>query len=151
MNREVEMILSDGTVFPHKGVINFADRQIDPSTGALTFDASFPNPEKMLRPGLYVKIRLLLEKRDSALLVPQKAIGELQGQKQVYVVGDSNKVTMKLIQTGPKFGRYTIVESGLVPGEKVIIGGTALLRNGMVVVPKQISPTDSSALDIPEN
>jgi membrane fusion protein (multidrug efflux system) len=151
MNREVEMVLSDGSVFPQKGVINFADRQVDPTTGALTFDASFPNPDKMLRPGLYVKVRLLLEKRDSALLIPQKAIGELQGQKQVFVVGDSNKVVMKLIQTGPKFGRYTIVESGLAPGEKVVIGGTALLRNGMVVVPKLLNLSDSSALDIPEN
>ncbi len=151
LNRDVEMILSDGSVFPQRGVINFADRQVDPSTGALTIDASFPNPDRMLRPGLYVKVRLLIEKRDSALLIPQKAIAELQGQKQVFVIGDSNKVSMKLIQTGPKYGRYTIVESGLVPGEKVVIGGTALLRNGMVVVPKALDPKDSTALDIPEN
>jgi membrane fusion protein (multidrug efflux system) len=151
LNRDVEMILSDGTVFPQRGVINFADRQVDPSTGALTIDASFPNPDRMLRPGLYVKVRLLIEKRDSAILIPQKAIAELQGQKQVFVVGDSNKVNMKLIQTGPKYGRYTIVESGLVPGEKVIIGGTALLRNGMVVVPKALDTKDSTALDITEN
>ena len=151
LNRDVEMILSDGSVFPQKGVINFADRQVDPTTGALTIDATFPNPDRMLRPGLYVKVRLLIEKRDSALLIPQKAIAELQGQKQVFVIGDSNKVNMKLIQTGPKYGRYTIVESGLVPGEKVIIGGTALLRNGMVVVPKALDTKDSTALDITEN
>jgi membrane fusion protein (multidrug efflux system) len=151
LNRDVEMILSDGSVFPQKGVINFADRQVDPTTGALTIDATFPNPDRMLRPGLYVKVRLLIEKRDSALLIPQKAIAELQGQKQVFVIGDSNKVNMKLIQTGPKYGRYTIVESGLVPGERVIIGGTALLRNGMVVVPKALDTKDSTALDITEN
>jgi membrane fusion protein (multidrug efflux system) len=117
----------------------------------MTFEASFPNPDKMLRPGLYVKIRLLSEKRDSALLVPQKAIAEMQGQKQVFVVGDSNKVTMKLIKTGPRYGRFTVVESGLAPGENVVIGGTAMLRNGMTVVPKPINLKDSTALDITEN
>jgi membrane fusion protein, multidrug efflux system len=151
LNRDVEMVLSDGSLFPRKGSINFADRQVDPTTGALTFDASFPNPDGMLRPGMYVKVRLLIEKRSTALLIPQKAITELQGQKQVFVVGDSNKVNMKLIQTGPKFGRYTIVESGLTPGEKVVIGGSAMLRNGMLVVPRPIDPKDSTALDITEN
>jgi membrane fusion protein (multidrug efflux system) len=151
MEREVEMILSDGSIFPQKGRINFADRQVDPATGSMTFEASFPNPDKMLRPGLYVKIRLLSEKRDSALLVPQKAIAEMQGQKQVFVVGDSNKVTMKLIKTGPRYGRFTVVESGLAPGENVVIGGTAMLRNGMTVVPKPINLKDSTALDITEN
>jgi membrane fusion protein (multidrug efflux system) len=151
LNREVELILSDGSVFPQKGTINFTDRQVDPTTGALTFDASFANPDNMLRPGMYVKVRLLTEKRTQAIMVPQKAIAELQGQKQVFVVADSNKVNMRLIKTGPKYGRYTIVESGLAPGDKVVIGGTALLRNGMVVVPKMIDPKDSTALDINEN
>lgn len=151
LNREVEMILSDGSIFPHKGSINFTDRQVDPSTGALTFDASFPNPDNMLRPGMYVKIRLLTEKRMKAVLIPQKAIAELQGQKQVFVVADSNKIDMKLIKTGPKYGRYTIVESGISPGDKVVIGGTAMLRNGMVVIPKLIDSKDSTSLDISEN
>jgi membrane fusion protein (multidrug efflux system) len=151
LNREVEMILSDGSVFPQKGVINFTDRQVDPTTGALTFDATFKNTDGMLRPGMYVKIRLLTENRTQAVLIPQKSISEIQGQKQVYVVGDSNKVKLKLIKTGPMHGRYTIVESGLEPGEKVIIAGTAMLRNGMVVVPKMMDPKDSTALDITEN
>ncbi len=151
LHRDVEMLLSDGSVYPHRGEIDLADRQVDPATGALTFEATFPNPEMLLRPGLYVKVRVLTEERDSAMLIPQKAIAELQGQKSVYVVGDSNKVMMKLIKTGPRYGRYTIVESGLAPGEKVVLGGTALLRNGIVVIPKPIDPKDSTALDIIEN
>jgi membrane fusion protein, multidrug efflux system len=151
LNRDVEMLLSDGTLYKHRGMINFADRQVDPTTGALTFEASFPNPEGILRPGAYVKIRMLTEQRKDALLIPQKAIGELQGQQQVFVIGDSNKVTMKLIKTGPKTGRYTIVESGLNNNDQVVLGGTALLRNGMVVIPKPVNPKDSSVLDISEN
>lgn len=151
LNREVEMILSDGSVFPQKGNINFTDRQVDPTTGALTFDATFKNPDGMLRPGMFVKVRLLTESRSQAVLIPQKAISEIQGQKQVFVVADSNKINLKLIKTGPKYGRYTIVESGLAAGEKVVIGGTAMLRNGMVVVPKMIDTKDSTALDINDN
>lgn len=151
LHREVEMILSDGSIYPVKGEINLADRQVDPTTGALTFEASFANPDLILRPGLYVKIRVLSEERDKAMLIPQKAIAELQGQKSVYVVGDSNKVMMKIIKTGPRYGRYTVVESGLAAGEKVVLGGTALLRNGIVVVPKPVDPKDSTALDIIEN
>lgn len=151
LHRDVEMILSDGNAYPLRGEIDLADRQVDPATGALTFEATFPNPDLLLRPGLYVKVRVLSEDRDKAMLIPQKAIAELQGQKSVYVVGDSNKVSMKLIKTGPRYGRYTIVESGLAPGEKVVLGGTALLRNGIVVIPKPIDPKDSTALDIIEN
>ena len=151
LHRDVEMILSDGNAYPLRGEINLADRQVDPATGALTFEATFPNPDLLLRPGLYVKVRVLSEERDKAMLIPQKAIAELQGQKSVYVVGDSNKVMMKLIKTGPRYGRYTIVESGLAPGEKVVLGGTALLRNGIGVIPKPIDPKDSTALDIIEN
>ena len=150
-NTPVQMILSDGHEYPQKGTINFVDRQIDPSTGALTFDASFPNPDKLLRPGQYVKVRLLTENRPGSLLIPQQAVAELQGQSQVFAVGDSNKVQMKLIQTSQKFGRYIIVESGLVEGEKVVLGGTQLLRNGMRIIPQVVDPSDSSALAIPLN
>jgi membrane fusion protein (multidrug efflux system) len=149
-NREAELILSDGSLFPEKGTINFADRQVDPSTGALTIDASFPNPDKFLRPGQYVKVRLLTERRAEALLVPQRAISELQGQNQVFVVGDSNKVSTKLIQTGPRYGRLIVVESGLQPGEQVVLGGTAMMRNGMKVNPKPVDLSDTTALAIPE-
>lgn len=151
LNRDVRMMLSDGTMYPLNGKINLADRQVDPATGALTFEASFPNPDLILRPGLYVKVLVLSEEREKALLIPQKAITEIQGQKSVFVVGDSNKVEMKLIKTGPRYGRYTIVESGLAENEKVVLGGTALLRNGVVVIPKPIDSKDSTALDITEN
>jgi membrane fusion protein (multidrug efflux system) len=151
VSKDVEMILGDGSPYPLRGSINFTDRTIDPTTGALTFDASFPNPDKLLRPGLYVKIRLLTEQRSNALLVPQRAITEMQGQNQVFVVGDSNKVSMKIVQTGPRYGRFTVVESGLVAGEKVVLGGTAMLRNGSVIVPKPVDPADTTALMTPEN
>ena len=150
-NPRAQMILSDGNLYPQEGTVNFVDRQVDPATGSLTFEASFPNPDRILRPGQYVKVRLLTENKPGSLLIPQRAVAELQGQNQVFVVGDSNKVQMKLIQTGVRYGRYVIVESGLNEGDKIVLGGTQLLRNGMRVIPQTVDPSDSTALAIPQN
>jgi membrane fusion protein (multidrug efflux system) len=120
-------------------MLSFADRQIDPATGAMTFEAAFPNPEKLLRPGQYVKILLVTDVRNSALLIPQRAVIEMQGINQVYVLGDSSKVHLKIISTGPTYKDAYIVEDGLAAGDKIAFGGTQLLRNGTVITPK---PTD---------
>jgi membrane fusion protein (multidrug efflux system) len=151
VNPSAQLILSDGNVYTQPGTVNFVDRQVDPATGALTFEASFPNQDKILRPGQYVKVRLLTESKPGSLLIPQRAVSELQGQNQVFVVGDSNKVQMKLIQTGSRYGRYVIVEGGLNEGDRIVLGGTQLLRNGIRVIPQAVDPSDSSALAIPQN
>ena len=135
--KSISLRLSDGTLYQHTGKLSFADRQIDPTTGAMTFEAAFPNPDKLLRPGQYVKVVVVTDVRKNALLVPQRAVIEMQGISQVYLLGDSSKVYMKIIQTGPTYKDAYVVEEGLAAGDKIAFGGTQLLRNGTVITPKQ--------------
>jgi membrane fusion protein (multidrug efflux system) len=137
--QSISLKLSDGSLYQHTGKLSFADRQIDPTTGAMTLEAAFPNPEKLLRPGQYVKVLVVTDVRKNALLIPQRAVIEMQGISQVYVVGDSSKVAMRIIQTGPTYKDAYIVEDGLAAGDKIAFGGTQLLRNGTAITPK---PTD---------
>ena len=134
--QSISLKLSDGTIYQHNGKLSFADREIDPTTGAMTFEAAFPNPEKLLRPGQYVKVILVTDVRKNALLIPQRAVIEMQGISLVYLLGDSNKVATKIIQTGPTYKDAYVVEDGLTAGEKIAFGGTQLLRNGTVITPK---------------
>ncbi len=134
--QSIALKLSDGSLYPHTGKLSFADRQIDPTTGAMTLEAAFLNPEKLLRPGQYVKVVVVTDVRKSALLVPQRAVIEMQGISQVYLLGDSSKVQMKIITTGPTYKDAYIVEDGLAAGDKIAFGGTQLLRNGTVIIPK---------------
>jgi membrane fusion protein (multidrug efflux system) len=134
--KKIVLILSDGSVYQHIGQLSFSDRSIDPQTGAMTLEAAFPNPEQMLRPGQYVKINVVTDVRKEALLVPQRAVIEMQGIYQVYVVGDSSKVKIKAIQTGPPYKDAYVVEGGLTAGEQIVFGGAQLLRKGSVVNPK---------------
>lgn len=147
--KSISLKLSDGSLYPYTGSLSFADRQIDPATGAMTFEASFPNPEKILRPGQYVKIMVVTDVRNSALLIPQRAVIEMQGISQVYVLGDSSKVHMKIIQTGPAFKDAYIVEDGLAAGDKIAFGGTQLLRNGTVITPKPVEWLPGKPIDKP--
>ena len=134
--QNIALKLSDGSMYSQTGKLSFADRQIDPTTGAMTFEASFTNPDKLLRPGQYVKVLVVTDVRKNALLVPQRAVIEMQGISQVYVLGDSSKVQMKIITTGPTFKDAYVVEDGLAAGDKIAFGGTQLLRNGSVITPK---------------
>ncbi|MBS7255302.1 efflux RND transporter periplasmic adaptor subunit [Flavobacterium branchiicola] len=132
----VSLKLSDGSIYPQTGKVSFTDRQIDPSTGAITFEAAFPNPDKLLRPGQYAKIALLTDIRKDAIVIPQRAVIELQGIFQVYVVGNDNKVSMKIVKPGPTVKNGYIIEEGLKAGDKIAMGGTSLLKNGSVITPK---------------
>jgi membrane fusion protein (multidrug efflux system) len=132
------MKLSDGTMYADSGHLSIVDRQIDPATGAITFEAAFPNTEKLLRPGQYVKILIVTDVRPQALVIPQRAVIEMQGIYQVYVVNDSSKVQLQIIQPGPAFQDAYVVESGLKAGDKIAFGGTQLLRNGTVITSKMI-------------
>jgi membrane fusion protein, multidrug efflux system len=137
VGRSISLKLSDGSMYSQTGVISFADRQIDPTTGAMTFEAAFPNPDKLLRPGQYVKVLVVTDVRKNALLIPQRAVIEMQGISQIYLLGDSSKVHMKIITTGPTFKDAYVVEDGLTAGDKIAFGGTQLLRNGTAITPKQ--------------
>jgi membrane fusion protein (multidrug efflux system) len=146
----VRMTLADGTAYPLKGKLNFADRQIDPSTGALTLEAEFRNADNILRPGQYVKLKLVTDMRQNALLIPQRAVNEMQGSFQVFTVADSNKLNIKLIKIGPQYNMSYVVEGGLSKGDRIVIGGTQMLRSGSVINPveKQWSPDSTNISSI---
>jgi membrane fusion protein (multidrug efflux system) len=133
----VKMILSDGSSYPVKGRMSFADRQVDPSTGAMTLEALFKNSDNLLRPGQYVRLKIVTEFRENALLIPQRAVNEMQGLFQVFTVGDSNKINIRLIKPGPSYNMSYIVESGLTKQDKIVIGGTQMLRSGVIIKPSE--------------
>jgi membrane fusion protein (multidrug efflux system) len=132
----LELILADGRVFPHKGRFYFADRQVDERTGTIKIATLFPNPGNVLRPGQFAKIRALIETQKGALLVPQRAVNELQGRFQVAVVGPDNKVDLRWVKVGERTGSLWVIEEGLKPGERVIVEGIQKVKAGMPVTPK---------------
>ena len=135
--KEIQMILADGTAYPYLGVISFAQRQIDPATGTLQFEASFPNKERMLRPGQFAKVRIVVDERKDAVVVPSRSIFEIQGQKTVYVVDDANKVVLRVVRTGPQYNNHTVIESGVNIGENVIYEGVLKVKPDVVVSPTE--------------
>ena len=134
----ISLRLSDGIMYPNLGKLSFADREIDPTTGAITFEAAFPNPDKMLRPGQYVKVLIVTDIRKQAMVIPQRAVIEMQGIYQVYVVNDSNKVQLQIIKPGPVLADAYVVDAGVKPTDVIAFGGTQLLRNGSVITPKMV-------------
>jgi RND family efflux transporter MFP subunit len=132
---ELELILSDGTTFPHQGSFLFADRQVDPKTGAIRLAGVFLNPGNVLRPGQFGRVRAVTSTRDDALLVPQRAVSELQGSYQVAVVGDDNKVSIRPVKVGERVDQMWIINEGLKAGERVVVEGTQKVRPGVVVNP----------------
>lgn len=136
----LQLLLGDGTVYEHPGRILYADREVNPATGAIRIAGLFPNPNNLLRPGGYGRIRASVRSRDHALLIPQKAVVELQGSYQVAVVGDENKVTIRPITVGERVGQLWIVNGGLKPGERVVVEGQTKVRDGAVVKPVPAGP-----------
>lgn len=133
--RELEMVLADGSVYDQKGYVVFAQRQIDATTGTLQFEASFPNKTKILRPGQFAKIRAVVEERKGALVIPTRAMIELQGQFTVFVVDENNKVQLRVLKTSTTFGQFTVVDAGLMEGDRVIVEGMMKVKPDMVVAP----------------
>jgi membrane fusion protein (multidrug efflux system) len=136
--KNVQLILADGSTYPHKGEVNFADREIDPKTGTLTVEASFPNPERLLRPGLFVKTRVLLNTYPDAVLVPQRSVFQLQNLAQVYVVTDSSTLKASSVETGPKVGDGWIIKKGLKAGDRVAVVGTVSLTPNSKIEPVEM-------------
>lgn len=125
--KNVQLILADGSLYEEKGVVNFADRQIDPKTGTLTIEAAFQNPRGLLRPGLFVKTRILLSTYPNAVMVPQRSVFQLQNLAQVFTVSDSSTLKVSIVETGQKVGDGWIITKGLKAGDKVAVIGTATL------------------------
>jgi membrane fusion protein (multidrug efflux system) len=134
-NSPIELILADGTVFPHKGRFIIADRAIDLATGTLSIVAEFPNPDMLVRPGQFGRALVEAEERPSAILVPQRAVLEVQGLQSVLVVGADNTVVQRTITPAESVGEYLIVTAGVKPGERVIVDGLQKARPGSKVTP----------------
>ncbi|HEU4383340.1 MAG TPA: efflux RND transporter periplasmic adaptor subunit [Anaeromyxobacteraceae bacterium] len=128
-----QLVLADGSVYPERGKIVLVDRAVDPTTGTLRVDLAFANPKKTLRPGLYGKVRYRDELRSGALLVPQRAVQELQGQYTVVVVNAEGKAETRKVKPGPRAGSLWILDEGVKPGEKVIVEGVQKVRDGVPV------------------
>jgi membrane fusion protein, multidrug efflux system len=135
-NLELELVLADGTTYPQKGSFYFADRQVDPKTGAIRLAGTFPNPDNVLRPGQYGRVRAVTSTKSDALLVPQRAVSQLQGGYQVAVVGAGNLVEIRSVKVGDRTDALWIVEEGLKAGESVVVEGLQRIRPGAVVNPK---------------
>jgi len=133
---QLELILADGTSYPLKGKFSFADRQVDPSTGAIQLTGLFPNPGNRLRPGQYGKVRAVVGTSAGALLIPQRAVTELQGAYQVAVLDDKNAVSIRQVKVGEQIGTMWLIADGLKPGERVIAEGGQNARPGAQVNPK---------------
>jgi len=141
----LQLLLSDGAVYEQTGRISFADREVNPATGTIRIAGLFPNPTNLLRPGGYGRIRASVRSRDGALLVPQRAVTELQGSYQVAVVGDDNKVSIRPVTVGERVGRLWIVNEGVKPGERVIIEGLQKVRDGAAVKAVPAAPAKAGS------
>ena len=141
----LELVMPTGNPYPYKGKILFANRQMDSQTGTIQIVGAFPNPGDILRPGQTVRIRSVTELRKGALLVPQRAVTELQGSYQVAVLQPSNKIAVRTVQVGEQVGSMWIIDQGLKPGEQVVAEGTQAVRDGLVVTPKPyVVPTEAN-------
>jgi RND family efflux transporter MFP subunit len=132
---ELELLLSDDTTYPQKGNFYLADRQVDQKTGAIRMAGLFPNPGNVLRPGQYGRVRAVTATRPAALLVPQRAVTELEGSYQVAIVGGDNKIEVRAVKVGDRVGEMWIIEDGLRPGERIVAEGTQKIRPDVAVNP----------------
>jgi membrane fusion protein (multidrug efflux system) len=138
-----ELLFPDGSTYPHKGELFAIENQVDVRTGSLRIAAQFPNPGNILRPGQFARIRVQSEIRKDALLVPQRAVTELQGTNQVVLVGPDNKAHIQPVTMGRRFEHSWIVEEGVKRGDRVVVEGTQKAREGAVVNPKPWTPPPS--------
>jgi RND family efflux transporter MFP subunit len=133
---KLQLILADGTTYPQEGQFYFADRQVNPNTGAIQLAALFPNPGNVLRPGQYGKVRAIVRVQQNALLIPQAAVNEQQGSNLVAVVDKDNRVSMRPVQVGQRTDTMWVIDGGLKPGDRVIVEGQQNLRPGITVQTK---------------
>jgi len=142
-DRALRLILADGSIHEYPGTIVSFDAAIDPTTGTLTLEADFPNPDRIVLPGQFARVRGVLEERENALAVPQRAVMETQGIFQLAVVDDDGTVDIRQVQMGPRVDDSWIVDFGLEPGERVALEGLQRIRPGMKVVAKD-APQDAA-------
>jgi len=141
----LELILSDGTIYPQIGTYYFSDREVNQGTGAIRIAGTFPNPSNLLRPGQYGRVRTTIRTKENALLVPQRAVSEMQGTYQVAVVSSDNKITIRNVKPSDRVGNQWIIDDGLKAGETVVAEGVQKVRPGMQVNPKPYAAPPQTA------
>jgi len=137
---ELELVLAEGSLYPYKGTIYAYDREVNVRTGTLRVAALFPNPADLLRPGQFVSVRVLLGTKKGALLVPQRAVTELQGSYQVAVLGTDNRIDIRTVKAGDLAGSFWIIDEGLKPGERIVVEGVQKVKQGIAVTAKPFVP-----------
>jgi membrane fusion protein (multidrug efflux system) len=145
---ELDLVLADGTVYPRKGKMIFADRQVNVKTGTIGVVGLFPNPGNLLRPGQYAKVRAMTSLKRGALLVPQRAVNEMQGSYQVAVVGPDDRAEVRTVQPGERVEGLWVIDSGLRPGDRVVTDGFSRVKSGAPVTPEtapQAAPPEAPA------
>ena len=140
----LELILADGSVYPHKGAVLLADRQVDLKTGTIRVAAGFDNPNGVLRPGQFARVRVATSVAKNALLVPQRAVIETQGTYQVAVVTPENKASIRPVKVGQRVGNMWIIQDGIQPSERVIVEGFQKVKEGSPVNPKPFQPSEQA-------
>jgi membrane fusion protein (multidrug efflux system) len=145
---QVQLILSDGSVYPLPGRINFGDRALDPATGTYRLRAEFPNPEHKLMPGLFARVRATGERLDNALVVPDRAVQEQLGRYFLTVVGAEDKAEMRPVTLGPRFGNRQVIRGGLKAGDRVVVEGIQKARPG---TPLKVIPVTLEDFDAPKS
>lgn len=141
INNELQLILSNGNIFPHKGKVKFVNREVDAVTGTILIQAVFPNPERLIRPGQFARVRAVVKTIPNALLVPQRAVVEVQGTFSVMRVDDVGKVEQVMVQLGQPYKDYFVVKEGLLPNDKIIFEGLQRAKNGSMVTAEVIEFT----------
>ena len=141
----LELILVDGTTYPQGGTFYFADRQVDVKTGTIQVAVLFSNPDNLLRPGQFARIRAIIKTEIGALLVPQQAVTQLQTKYQIAVVNADNTVDIRIVTPGERIGSFWIIKEGLNPGDRVIVEGLQKVRPGMKVEPKAVAKSLETA------
>jgi membrane fusion protein (multidrug efflux system) len=141
----LELVLASGSVFPEKGRVRFADNQVDVKTGTVQVIGEFPNPQQLLVPGMFVRVRALLDTDKDALLVPQRAVTDMQGQYLIAVVGADNKVNIRPVEVGERFGDEWVIKGQINAGDRVIAEGIQKVRDGVTVNPLTTAPKATSA------
>lgn len=141
----LELVLADGSIWPKRGRVVPAAAGVDPRTGTILVRGEFANPDRVLRPGQYARVRAVTELRRDAFVVPQRAVTELQGLLQVAIVGEGDVVSMRVVEVGPRIGGDQVIEKGVAAGERVIVEGIQKVRDGATVRVRPAAPSAPAA------
>ena len=140
-----ELVLADGSVHPEKGRLVFVDRNVDPVTGTILLEAAFPNPNAIVRPGQFARVRAAVDLKKGAILVPQRAVTELQGVYNVAVVGSGDTVEIRMVTPAERIGTLWVIDSGLKAGDRIVVEGLQKVRAGMKVKPAMVAIKDEQS------